>query len=96
MKIIKVEFKKNGIPEYYQVKDIAVKHGDHVIVEADKGVQFATAISNIFEMDDEKFSVSLKSVIRIATKKISNNIIRILTMRNMLWKKQENLLLKKN
>ena len=55
MKIIKVEFKKNGIPEYYQVKDIAVKHGDSVIVEADKGVQFATAISNIFEMDDEKF-----------------------------------------
>lgn len=69
MKIIKVEFKKNGLPEYYQVKDIAVKHGDHVIVEADKGVQFATAISNIFEMDNEKFSVSLKSVIRIATKK---------------------------
>ena len=69
MQVIKVTLKKNGMPYYFSVNHLSLKKDQFVIVETEKGVQFGTTISEIFEIDDSKIQGKMKNVLRIASKK---------------------------
>lgn len=69
MQVIKVTLKKNGMPYYFSVNHLPLKKDQFVIVETEKGVQFGTTISEIFEIDDSQIQGTLKNVLRIASKK---------------------------
>ncbi len=69
MQVIKVTLKKNGMPYYFSVNHLPLKKDQFVIVETEKGVQFGTTISEIFEIVDSQIQGTLKNVLRIASKK---------------------------
>ena len=69
MQVIKVTLKKNGMPYYFSVNHLSLKKDQFVIVETEKGVQFGTTISEIFEIDDSQIQGKMKNVLRIASKK---------------------------
>ena len=53
MKIIKVVFRKNGLPHYFATQGLPIKKNDFVIIETNKGMQFGKATSDIIEIEDE-------------------------------------------
>ncbi len=69
MKLIKVVLKKNGLPHYYAPHGLPLKRGVSVIVETEKGLQFGTAISEIFEISDDQIQIPITDVVRIASRK---------------------------
>lgn len=69
MQVIKVTLKKNGMPYYFSVNHLSLKKDQFVIVETEKGVQFGTTISEIFEIDDSQIQGKMKNVLRLASKK---------------------------
>ena len=69
MQVIKVTLKKNGMPYYFSVNHLSLKKDQFVIVETEKGVQFGTTISEIFEIDDSQIQGKMKNVLRISSKK---------------------------
>ncbi len=69
MKIIKVVFRKNGLPHYFATQGLPIKKNDFVIIETDKGMQFGKATSDIIEIEDEKITVPMMNVVRIASRK---------------------------
>lgn len=68
-KIIGVRFRTAGKVYYFDPIDLPVKKNDHVIVETARGVEYATVVSGIQEMEDEKITQPLKPVLRIATER---------------------------
>ena len=69
MKLIKVVLKKNGLPHYYAPHGLPLKRGVSVIVETEKGLQFGTTISEIFEISDDQIQIPITDVVRIASRK---------------------------
>ncbi len=69
MKIIKVVLKKNGLPHYYATHGLPLKRDTSVIVQTEKGLQFGTTVSDIFEIADDQIQVPITDIVRIASRK---------------------------
>ena len=72
LKVVGVAFKKNGQAYFFSPNNFKIKKDDNVIVETERGLQFGYAVSDIFDIDENKITSALKPVIRIATKEDEN------------------------
>lgn len=68
LKVIAVTFKEHGQAYFFSPNKLSIKKGDNVIVETERGLQFANVVSDIMEIEEKKISSPLKNVIRLATK----------------------------
>lgn len=66
-KVIGVRFRTAGKIYFFAPGKFQVKTGDKVIVETARGVEFGSVVTGIREVEDDKITQPLKSVIRIAT-----------------------------
>lgn len=66
-KVIGVRFRKTGKIYYFAPEDLPIEKGQYVIVETARGVEYGLVVLGIREIEDEKITQPLKSVIRIAT-----------------------------
>lgn len=67
IKIVGVRFRNAGKIYYFDPKKLAIKKGDHVIVEtARRGIEYGSVVANVQEVTDDKVVQPLKAVIRIA------------------------------
>lgn len=76
MKICSVKFKDNGKYYYFKYEDMELKVNLTVVVDTEKGEQFAkvveTDVNNLKKLDESK----MKSVLRISTKTDYNNYLK--------------------
>ena len=66
IKIGGVRFRNAGKIYYFDPKKLAIKKGDHVIVETARGIEYGSVVANVQEVTDDKVVQPLKAVIRIA------------------------------
>lgn len=66
IKIVGVRFRNAGKIYYFDPKKLAIKKGDHVIVETARGIEYGSVVANVQEVTDDKVVQPLKAVIRIA------------------------------
>lgn len=67
IKVIGVRFRTAGKIYYFSPGKLHIKHGDKVIVETTRGVEFGTVVMGPKEVEESEITQPLKSVIRIAT-----------------------------
>ena len=67
--IIGVSFRQAGKVYFFDPGDEQIEHGEHVIVETAKGVEYGTVVVPNREMAEEKIVAPLKKIIRVATPK---------------------------
>ena len=67
MKVVSVNFKDKGRIYYFSPNRLALKNGDYVIVETERGLQYGQVKNGIFDIDKDKIKNPLKPVVRIAT-----------------------------
>lgn len=72
-RVVGVNFASNGKVYNFKVSDLSVEPNDEVIVETEKGLQYGFVASDIFEIDEKKYSLTLRSIIRLATAKDKSN-----------------------
>ena len=65
--IVGVRFRTAGKVYYFDPNGIALKKGDHVIVETARGIEYGLVICDPMELPEEKFTKQLKPVLRAAT-----------------------------
>ncbi len=65
--VIGVRFRTAGRIYYFDPKGIELKRGDHVIVETARGVEYGTVVMPPTDVEEEKITQPLKSVMRKAT-----------------------------
>ena len=68
MKVVGIKFNNGGRIYYFSPGKLNIKINDNVIVETERGMQFATVATDIISQDSDKVFLPLKDVIRIATK----------------------------
>lgn len=68
-KIVGVIYKKNDNITYVYTNNLDVKKNLTVIVETEKGLEFAKIVTDIHPVDESKLTKKLDEIIRIATKK---------------------------
>lgn len=66
-KVIGVRFRPAGKIYFFAPGNLEIKTGDKVIVETARGVEFGSVVTGPKEVEDNKITPPLKSVIRIAT-----------------------------
>lgn len=66
-KVVGIRFKPVGKIYYFNPEDIALVVGDGVIVETTRGVEYGTVEVAQKEIDEEKFNMPIKSILRKAT-----------------------------
>ncbi|HBA69980.1 MAG TPA: stage 0 sporulation protein [Lachnospiraceae bacterium] len=69
VKIIGVRFRTAGKIYFFDPGRLSIKKGDHVIVETARGIEYGTVVGGMREVEDDKVIQPLKPVLRIATKK---------------------------
>ncbi len=67
IKVVGIRFKPVGKIYYFNPEDCALSVGDGVIVETTRGVEFGTVVLPEKEIDEEKFNMPIKSILRRAT-----------------------------
>ena len=67
-KVIGVRFRPAGKIYFFAPGKSDIKTGDKVIVETARGVEFGSVVTGVREVEDDKITQPLKSVIRLATK----------------------------
>ena len=67
IKVIGVRFRQAGKVYFFDPLDMDIEKGQHVIVETARGVEYGTVVLGKREVEDEKVTMPLKAVIRIAT-----------------------------
>ncbi|MCR5267290.1 MAG: stage 0 sporulation family protein [Lachnospiraceae bacterium] len=65
--VIGVRFRTAGRVYYFDPKGLTLKRGDHVIVETARGVEYGTVVMPPTDVEEEKITQPLKSVMRKAT-----------------------------
>ena len=65
--VIGVRFRTAGKVYFFAPGKLEIKTGDKVIVETARGVEFGSVVTGPKEVEDDKITQPLKSVIRIAT-----------------------------
>ena len=73
-KVVGVKFRDIGKSYYFDPGDIQIKKGDYVIVETARGQDYGFVSFEPRDIEDEKITLPLKSVIRIATKKDAEHV----------------------
>ena len=66
-KVIGVRFRPAGKIYFFAPGKYNIESGDKVIVETARGVEFGSVVTGIREVEDDKITQPLKSVIRLAT-----------------------------
>lgn len=66
-KVIGVRFRPAGKIYFFAPGKLEIRSGDKVIVETARGVEFGSVVIGTKEVEDDKITQPLKSVIRIAT-----------------------------
>ena len=74
--IIGVRFKQVGKIYYFSPENIEFSHGDGVIVETARGVEYGTVVIPNKEVEDDKIVQPLKPVIRKATEKDELTVLK--------------------
>jgi len=67
--VVKVLFLNSNRNYFFEINNLSLNKGDFVIVESEKGAQFAKVNSNTIELDGENLKFPLKKVLRKATDK---------------------------
>ena len=67
-KVIGVRFRRAGKVYFFSPGKLEIRHGDNVIVETARGVEFGSVVTGPREVEEERISQPLKSVIRIANR----------------------------
>ena len=67
VKVIGVRFRTAGKIYFFDPLKFEVKRGDHVIVETARGIEYGTVVGDPKEIEDDKVIQPLKSVLRVAT-----------------------------
>ena len=62
--IVGVRFRTAGKVYYFDPNGIALKKGDHVIVETARGIEYGLVICDPMELPEEKFTKQLKPVLQ--------------------------------
>ena len=65
--IVGVRFRKAGKIYHFWAQDLPIEKGDAVIVETARGIEFGTALTDVFSREEEQLPPDLKKVLRIAT-----------------------------
>ena len=65
--VVSVHFRRAGKAYYYDPNGLDVKRGSNVIVETARGVEYAEVALGPVEIEEEKVTLPLKPVIRVAT-----------------------------
>ena len=65
--IIGVKFRNVGKVYYFDPVDFTIRYHDHVIVETARGIEYGTVVLTRTEIDEEKLTLPLKPVLRMAT-----------------------------
>ena len=68
-KVVGVAFNKKGRVYNFNAKGFDLNIGDTVIVETEKGLQYGFVMTNVKEINENEFSIPLKNVIRLSSKK---------------------------
>lgn len=68
-KVTVVEYEVGGKNYYFLPCNEEVKRGDKVVVESTRGLELATVVSPLSDVDDEKVVQPLMSVVRLANEK---------------------------
>lgn len=66
-KVIGIRFRTAGKIYFFSPGKLDIKTGDKVIVETARGVEYGSVVTGPKEVEDDKITQPLKSVIRIAT-----------------------------
>ena len=66
-RVIGVRFRPAGKIYFFAPGKLEIKTGDKVIVETARGVEFGSVVTGPKDVDDEKITLPLKPVIRVAT-----------------------------
>ncbi len=74
-KVVGVKFRDIGKSYYFDPGNLEIKKGEHVIVETARGQEYGFVSFESREINDEKITVPLKPVVRIATKKDADHVI---------------------
>ena len=82
VKVVGIKFIDGSRIYYFSPNNLDLKINDYVIVETERGMQFAQAVTNIIEEEENKLYLPLKNVVKLATKK---DIIQILHFQNNLF-----------
>ena len=72
IEVIGVSFNDTKKIYYFSPNKLYLKKGDHVIVETERGLQYATVVTNLISVDPSKLVAPLKNILKIATKKDSD------------------------
>ena len=67
IKVIGVRFRQAGKVYYFDPLDMNIEKGEHVIVETARGIEYGNVVLGIREVEDDRFVLPLKPVIRVAT-----------------------------
>ena len=69
IKVIGVRFRTAGKIYFFAPGKLAIKRGDHVIVETARGIEYGTVVGDPREVEDKNVIQPLKPVLRIATER---------------------------
>ena len=75
-KVVGVAFNKKGRVYNFNANNHDLNIGDTVIVETEKGYQYGYVTTNVREIDENDFSIPLKNIIRLSTKKDDQNYFK--------------------
>ena len=67
MKVVGVRFRKAGKVYFFDPLQFNIKQGDNVIVETARGVEFGKVVMGVRDVPEEKVTLPLKPVLRMAT-----------------------------
>lgn len=91
VKVVGIRFKPVGKIYYFNPDETALEVGDGVIVETTRGVEYGTVVLPEKEIDEEKFNMPIKSILRKATeedkKQVEENKIRTKEAREICLEK---------
>lgn len=72
--VIGVRFRQAGKVYFFDPQDMDIRKGQHVIVETARGIEYGTVVLGKHEVEEEKVTMPLKAVIRIATPKDDEHV----------------------
>jgi Uncharacterized homolog of PSP1 len=80
IKVIGISFNDSKKIYYFLPNSLELNKGDNVIVETERGMQYAKVVTNIIDVDQKKLKAPLKDVVRIATeedKRVNQNNMKL-------------------
>lgn len=93
VKVVGIRFKPVGKTYYFNPDGTVLSVGDGVIVETTRGMEYGTVVLPEKEIDEEKFNMPIKSILRKATeedkKQVEENKVRTKEARDICLEKIE-------